>query len=408
MKPPRQESLFGDEPAAPAAATPLTLSFALAAKPKNKEQAAFQKLVAQIERLRQQLSEWRDYGVRHRQRVGGELLPLQEKLRERQRELVLRIDERLSAPPTGRALGRRQVTTLKQMLLGLLDELLSDGDDDELIVIFDRYSGRSHAEERDAELQMTQAIIEESLGVEIGDDHGAQTAEDLIEHARRLFDEQAQRETQQRQARAERRRAKGGKAQAEQERKEQAQRDASHSVREVFRKLASALHPDREPDPAERERKTALMQRVNQAYEANDLLTLLSLQLEIELVDAQALATLSEQRLQHYTRVLREQLAELKAELEHETWSYCAVLGCGPQQVRIAQVERALEDSIGAAKQLIAAVESDLQAVADPARIAAWLREYREALAAMRAEQQDDDAFWEDLSPPPSRSRKRR
>ena len=42
--------------------------------------------------------------------------------------------------------------------------------------------------------------------------------------------------------------------------------ETSLSIREVYRKLVSALHPDREPDPQERARKTALMQRVNQAY----------------------------------------------------------------------------------------------------------------------------------------------
>ncbi len=44
-----------------------------------------------------------------------------------------------------------------------------------------------------------------------------------------------------------------------------AARQASLSVREIFRKLASALHPDREADAAERERKTVLMKRVSQA-----------------------------------------------------------------------------------------------------------------------------------------------
>ena len=55
----------------------------------------------------------------------------------------------------------------------------------------------------------------------------------------------------------------------------QAALEASQSVRDVYRKLVSALHPDREADGAERERKTALMQRANQAYERNDLLELL-------------------------------------------------------------------------------------------------------------------------------------
>ncbi len=50
----------------------------------------------------------------------------------------------------------------------------------------------------------------------------------------------------------------------EQRREAEAQQ-ATQSVREVYRKLASALHPDRETDERQREAKTALMQRVNQA-----------------------------------------------------------------------------------------------------------------------------------------------
>ncbi|WP_341888453.1 hypothetical protein [Variovorax sp. YR752] len=47
-------------------------------------------------------------------------------------------------------------------------------------------------------------------------------------------------------------------------------------MRDIFRKLASALHPDRETDAQQRKVKTALMQKANQAYAANDLLALLN------------------------------------------------------------------------------------------------------------------------------------
>jgi len=45
------------------------------------------------------------------------------------------------------------------------------------------------------------------------------------------------------------------------------QMDARSAIRTIFRQLASALHPDREPDAQARERKTALMSEVNAAYE---------------------------------------------------------------------------------------------------------------------------------------------
>ena len=50
-------------------------------------------------------------------------------------------------------------------------------------------------------------------------------------------------------------------------------------LRNMYRKLASALHPDRARDEAERVHKTALMGQVNAAHDAKDLLTLMRLQL---------------------------------------------------------------------------------------------------------------------------------
>jgi hypothetical protein len=42
------------------------------------------------------------------------------------------------------------------------------------------------------------------------------------------------------------------------------------------------------------------MQRVNRAYEAQDLLALLELQLQIEQIDESHIANAGEQRLKHY------------------------------------------------------------------------------------------------------------
>ena len=50
------------------------------------------------------------------------------------------------------------------------------------------------------------------------------------------------------------------------------------------------------------------MQRVNQAYEADNLLGLLNIQLEIERVDMEQLSSFTPERMQHYNHVLRQQL----------------------------------------------------------------------------------------------------
>lgn len=56
------------------------------------------------------------------------------------------------------------------------------------------------------------------------------------------------------------------------------------------------------------------MQQINQAYAADDLLTLLETQLQIEQVDTRQIAGINTQRLRHYNKVLAEQLTELRAE----------------------------------------------------------------------------------------------
>jgi hypothetical protein len=110
------------------------------------------------------------------------------------------------------------------------------------------------------------------------------------------------------------------KARAEQKqaKKEQDLREAQlaskQSLRELMRKLVSALHPDREPDEAERVRKTELMKRVNDAFERNDLLGLLGLQLEIEQIDSADIAKISDARIQQYNLVLEDQLKTLRTQ----------------------------------------------------------------------------------------------
>jgi hypothetical protein len=123
---------------------------------------------------------------------------------------------------------------------------------------------------------------------------------------------------------------------------EEARRQASRSVREVYRQLVSSLHPDRETDVAERERKTALMQEVNQAYEQSNLLTLLQLQLELEQVRPSNLADLAEDKLKHFNRVLADQLEELRDEVANEERLFRDCFDLAPQQAVNPKIVRRL------------------------------------------------------------------
>lgn len=75
---------------------------------------------------------------------------------------------------------------------------------------------------------------------------------------------------------------------------------------------------DREPDAQQREAKTVLMQRVNRAHEANDLLALPELQLQIEQIEADHIANASEQRVKHYNKVLEQTGREWRGDLDRQ------------------------------------------------------------------------------------------
>ena len=162
----------------------------------------------------------------------------------------------------------------------------------------------------------------------------------------------------------------------------------------MYRKLASALHPDREPDAGERSRKTALMQRVNQAYAGKDLLQLLELQLELEHIDAKAIAGLSEDRLKHFNKILKDQLAKL----EQEMLQYVLPLRAGlhlPQYVVLSpeNVVPCLQSGIADLKREVKRMKLEMQVTQQLATFKAWIKASRLQAKAMHREMRNRDDF---------------
>ncbi len=359
-------------------------------KPITKAQQHFQRLVARIELKREQLKQWQAYALRYNQRLAGEMEPLRNQLRTGQRQMAALIDELLSQPMPARRLGRVQRAKLRQVLMNLVTGLLQDGNDESLAALRDKYSDVSDEQWRRSEMDLTEALLTDVFGLEVDADHGATSAEELLQHAQRKMQERADREAHLAEDRrndrsAKRSKASAAKAEAARAQREQAAREVSQSLREVYRKLVSALHPDREPDADARQRKTLLMQRVNQAYDGNDLLTLLGLQLEIEQIDAAHLSSVPPQRLAHYNQILREQLAGLESELERCLQPFRDSIGW--QQSRpltVAAVDQYLSADIAQLRSAIRELHEDLVAFRDPTTL-------RDSLKHYEPEQEIDD-----------------
>jgi curved DNA-binding protein CbpA len=155
----------------------------------------------------------------------------------------------------------------------------------------------------------------------------------------------------------------------------------------VYRKLVSALHPDRASDDADRAMRTAQMKRVNRAYEAQDLLGLFALQLEIEQVDAAHLAQATAERARHYNQVLAAQLEDLQHELHmrqsHFVMDFGLDLGLDPyRRLQPQMLGKLIDRQVAQLRAELAEAERDLRQLDDPAVAKRWLKRVRRELAS--------------------------
>jgi len=389
----------------------MSLTAALARrKPSSKAEQRFRKLVIQIERQRERLKQWEDYPQRYNQRLSVELIPLQEKLRTARKQMALLIDELLSVPTRGRRVGKVQRAKLQQILMQLVEDSLSETDDEALRTLRDKYLEPVDEDDRLFEMEITRDILQGMTGLAIDDDHGACSPEELMEYVRRTMQEQHDDERG-----AEHRRGKSREEHfdahttATQAEREQATRQVNQSLRDVYRKLVSAVHPDREPDSAERARKNELMQRVNRAYEANDLLTLLGLQLELDQIDAAHLSCLTPQHLAQYTQILREQLASLQAELTRTMQPFLTAMGGrDDSSLTPEDVDRQLSADMAQMQVVLRHLQADLVAFRDPDRLRSRLAEYVLETFDPADELEHLALLMGDFQPPPPRRKRRR
>jgi len=146
----------------------------------------------------------------------------------------------------------------------------------------------------------------------------------------------------------------------------------------AYRKLSSSLHPDREQDPVERERKTEFMQRVNAAYAKKDLLKLLELQLEVEQVDPAYINNIAEDRLKYINKVLQGQLSELEQEIQGLTYPLLMQLEIQPYVGFSPEIlMRYLKRDIQEMNQNISEIKQDLSDFQEISVVKAWLKSYR-------------------------------
>lgn len=356
------------------------------AAPRSRIRQQFNTLIKKLEKERALLAGWQETLPQLRTIAEHELMPLGMAFSAHERQMVLLCDQAYSH----KSMGVRNQKTLADYICNTGWELLQYGDDEELERIVGKYEDKPFAVPEAAQRADLKTDMERLFGVEL--EGGGSDEEVMAElHAKmEARERQAQeqwRQDQERWQQAEARRAKSPGAVKRAQRKEAEDALMKQSVKEIYRKLASALHPDRETDPAERKRKTALMQRVNVAYQKNDLLGLLELQLEIEQIDQAAIDGLGDERIAQFNAVLRAQVQELEGDnnlLETSVameWELPLYRRLTPQAALLAVREEVKE-----MQARVAAAARELEDLQDIRKLKAWLKGYRD-------KQDDEDWF---------------
>ncbi len=348
-------------------------------------QQYFNDLLAQIERLSVQIQRLEAWSDRNRYTHIQALRESVQQAQTHHKSLLLFLHERLQTA---------DLTVQQQrMARGKLRNLIADlsaAADPQVQALADLYvseeDAQEAAEEQAEAAQRLRERIEEALGQPLEKPSQYQTPDEMMAAGMRQWQRQQRadedRKAAKRAARQAQKQAQKKNAAAEKGEVPTAlmrELDAKSAIRTIFRQLASALHPDREPDEQERLRKTALMSEVNAAYEKNDLTTLLRLQMQVTQGNAQSTAgtsRMADDKLIAMSLLLKEQVAALKDDLEQLenrlSRELCVPVRAETDEAGLSQsLQRIQADQRHNADSLAA----DLHRIQNEAELKRWLKE---------------------------------
>lgn len=384
-------------PAAAQAKTSATTDLSVQPQAKAEQSSAaraFRREMAKLDRLKAQLTEMEQQGQGYKLQLNQVLQPLLDQRLACMRQMVLTLDPWLDVKTKGLSKLQRQMAL--ELVCHLSAELAQTGDA-EMAALHDRRSPETISDKQQAEAEdmreLFGAMFEDMFGTAPPPDIDGNNPDAMMRAAMEKMAAMAAEEEERRQAKAAARKAKR-KPSAAQQQAEQAQQDADTMLRGLYRQLASALHPDRAGDEAERQRKNALMGEANAAYERKDLVTLLNLQLQAELVDPDHLERLSDERLKSLTLLLKRQVGDLERErqIEQERWWHDLKLPRG-MALTAAALQQNLELERLALEDHLFSLKIDLETAGEIATLKPWLNRQRQMTRAAERRMQLMDDF---------------
>lgn len=333
------------------------------------EQQQFQKLLIKIDKMRANLDGTKRVLDEFRDGVSARVHPLEREIDQAKLTLGQVLDERLSRPGL--------TPKIREDITGILIFVVHQLIDGELalpaIEILERHLKLRQGGDQPA-VDATQPSPDDSLfsqDPELDPDDRDAVQASFEELMRSLEAEALERENEAAARGVSRKLTKKQLAAQEDE------RDAVAAMRDLYRKLVSSLHPDREPDAERRASKTIMLGKVNAAYAQKDLVTLLHLQGEAftQDMDLAAVGASVQGKLRHFNRLLQQQLNELTAqhhELQHAAWRYYNI-GWGAK-LTAQNLERVLRREVEAAARVLRRLTEAIEDAGNDASLKPWAK----------------------------------
>jgi hypothetical protein len=354
----------------------------------GKEQKRFNALVVRIGELREEikLAQALDLELR---RLGTERIrPAELKAMAAIREWVFRLHRH----PFRTNLSNKLAQKFPDIMLGEIATLIRTDayrEDKELTDLYAYYegSGRSYEEilkeEEEAYKTMATPKQEESDDSDpISEDYDDSSADFEQEEDKKADWEASEREHKEKKAK----RPKSKTHLAGEEKREEAAKAVKKSAKQIYMDLVRHFHPDKEPDENLRLEKTEVMKEITNAFEADDHLKLIEMQMSMLTGRENVAASFDDTQLRFFNRTLEQQVQDLQQELFFESPEgngnpYGALYA--PARVRMLQnVDRYISNQ----KKFERSVRQNLEIIESP-------RAFREFVQDYELDEDDDFSF---------------
>ncbi|CAG4993142.1 hypothetical protein DYBT9275_01111 [Dyadobacter sp. CECT 9275] len=329
----------------------------------NKKQQEFNTLIDTIEKTEATIADLHRAFSHLLQRADQELKPLTAEYQTHRVEVVRIMESAYKSD----LLRKAYLTKLAYLISENSLDLIRQGVE-ELIPVFDQYNDISY-----------EALLKQPL--ESNEETAEEIQEDLPQNSKTAFqdpsnfyewdeEEQLRWKTEKRRMQAE--------EQKEAARQILDRHKTSRAVRSIYLDLVKAYHPDLERDENEKLKKTALIQEITAAYQKNNLLELLKMQIVTDHSAEVTLENLTKNELTYYNKALKQQLEYLDNEkvlIQNQLAGLCHIPPQHIQSFNIADIQ--FNSIVNQAKSEIKNIKHIITVWKDITRLKAYLKTYQ-------------------------------